>query len=103
MTIISRLAMIAAVAAVGTASPAFAEFFNPQEGTGNEVPFSYQSTAPHNDKMVVRHNRHRNRAFRRSGLHAFARVPGPQAGPNPNDPALTGGGSIGYNEMLYNY
>jgi hypothetical protein len=103
MTIISRLALIAAVAAVGTASPAFAEFFNPQEGTGNEVPFSYQSTAPHNDKMAVRHNSHGNSAIRRSGMDAFGMVSGPQTGSDPNDPALTGGGSLGYNRMILQY
>ena len=35
-----------------------------------------------------------------NGLHAFAMVPRGAAGGNANDPALTGGGSAGYNEML---
>ena len=103
MTISSRLALIAAVAAIGIASPAFAEFFNPQEGTRDELQFSYKSNAPHSDKIVVRENSHGKITVRQSGLHAFAMVPGPQAGPNPNDPALTGGGSLGYNQMLLQY
>ena len=92
ITITSKLALIVAVAAVGIASPAFAEFFNAQEGTG-ELPFSYGSIAPHHGKIAVR----------QSGLHAFASVPSPQGDPNPNDPALTGGGSVGYNQMLLQY
>jgi hypothetical protein len=103
MTIISRLGLIAAVAAVGIASPAFAEFFDAQEGTGAVVPFSSTPTAPHNDKMTVRHNSHGNSSIRRSGIDAFGMVPGPQTGPNSNDPALTGGGSLGYNQMLLQY
>ena len=35
MTIISRLALIAAVAAAGIATPAFAQTFTPEFGTGN--------------------------------------------------------------------
>ena len=44
------------------ATPAFAQSFDPDNGTGNVLPFSYAPTAPQNNKIVVR----------RSGLNAFA-------------------------------
>jgi hypothetical protein len=42
-------------------------------------------------------------AIGQSGLNAFAMVPGPGAAFNSNGPTATGGGSLGYNEMLRNY
>ena len=39
-------------------------------------------------------------AIRQGGLHAFGMVPRSGAASNPNDPAVTGGGSLGYNESL---
>jgi hypothetical protein len=42
------------------------------------------------------------RAIGQSGLNAFASVPRSGAAFNPNDPAVTGGGSPGYNELLGN-
>ena len=39
---ISKLSLIAAVAAVVVASPALAQSFNPRDGTGNELPLQYQ-------------------------------------------------------------
>jgi hypothetical protein len=82
------LTTLAALTVIAT--PAFAQSFDPDNGTGNVLPFSYAPTAPHNNKIVVR----------RSGLNAFARVPRTPSVSNPNDPALVGGGSFGYNEML---
>jgi hypothetical protein len=75
------------------ATPAFAQSFDPDNGTGNVLPFSHKSTAPQNNKTAVR----------QSGLHAFAMVPGPGSAFNSNSPAATGGGSLGYNEMLRNF
>jgi hypothetical protein len=72
------------------ATPAFAQSFDPDNGTGNVLPFNYAPTAPHNNKIVVR----------RSGLNAFGMVPRTPSVSNSNDPALVGGGSLGYNEML---
>ena len=72
------------------ATPAFAQSFDPDNGTGNVLSFSYAPTAPHNNKIVVR----------RSGLNAFGMVPRTPLVSNPNSPALVGGGSFGYNEML---
>jgi len=75
------------------ATPAFAQSFDPDAGTGNALPFAYTPAARQDHKI----------AARQSGLHAFAMVPGPGEAFNPNSPALTGGGSLGYNEMLRNF
>ena len=37
----SKLALIAVLAAMSVASPAFAQSFNKSDGTGNELPFAY--------------------------------------------------------------
>jgi len=99
MISISRLALVAVVT-VGIASPALAQSFDPDVGTGNIVSsFSY---GPASAPAIVKHNRvvmHQTRrqtvASGRSGLNAFARVPR-----SVYDPALTGGGSVGYNELI---
>jgi hypothetical protein len=51
------------------ATPAFAQSFDPDNGTGNVPPFSHKPTASHNDKIAVS----------RSGLGSFAMVPGPRS------------------------
>jgi hypothetical protein len=94
MSKFSRIAVIAAVAAAIT-SPALAQSFDPEVGTGNIVPFTFQ---PNAGAPVVAHRAiaKRNVAqHQQNGLDAFAFVPR-----SSNDPALTGGGSIGYNEMV---
>jgi hypothetical protein len=40
----SKLALIAALAAVSVASPALAQSFNPRDGTGNVMPLQYEGT-----------------------------------------------------------
>ena len=75
------------------ATPAFAQSNEPDNGTGNMLSFSYKSTAPQNDKIAIG----------RSGLHSFAMVPTPGSAFNPDSPAATGGGSLGYNELLRTY
>jgi hypothetical protein len=100
MTRLSTLAVIAAVTAAATAAPAFAQSFDPDAGTGNIVQFSYAPNAPQNDQAVVRQGRHGRAAARQNGLHAFAMVPGGRSGRDVNEPALTGGGSLGYNQNL---
>jgi hypothetical protein len=40
----SKLALAAALIAVGVASPALAQSFNPRDGTGNVMPLQYQGT-----------------------------------------------------------
>jgi hypothetical protein len=102
MTKFSTLAVIATVAAVAIALPASAQSFDPEAGSGNVVPFSYAPIAARNDTVAVRQTSHAKVA-RQSGLHAFAMVPRGSADGNSNDPALTGGGSTGYNEMLQRF
>jgi hypothetical protein len=75
------------------ATPAFAQSVDPENGTGNVLSFGPTPTAPQNNKIAVR----------RSGLHSFAMVPGPSSASNSDSPGATGGGSLGYNEMLRNY
>jgi hypothetical protein len=99
MTTIAKLALIAAIAAVGITSQALAQSFDPEAGSGNIMPFSYAPVAAQNDTVAVRQTSHAKVA-RQNGLHAFAMVPRGSAASNANDPSLTGGGSAGYNEML---
>ena len=103
MTTISKLALIAAIAAAGIASPALAQSFDPEAGSGNVVPFSYGPDPTPSDTVAVRPGSQGKIAARRNGLHAFAMVPRGAADGNANDPALTGGGSAGYNEMLQRF
>ena len=84
--------IITAVAKMAFVSPAFAQSFDPEIGTGNVLMFNYQATDPHKQAAV-----------RRSGIDAFAMAPRVQAGVASEDPANTGGGSIGYNEKLRIY
>jgi hypothetical protein len=100
MTIISRLVLVAAIAAAGIASPALAQSFDPEAGSGNVVPFSYAPNPAQNNTAAVRRSNYGRIAARQNGLHAFAMVPRGSVGGNSDDPALTGGGSAGYNEML---
>jgi hypothetical protein len=101
MTRISKFALIAAVTAA-IATPAFAQSFDPEAGTGNVLPFSTPSVVQ-NSKVAARHTSQGKIAARQSGLHAFAMVSGAAVGSNANIPALTGGGSTGYNQMLLQY
>lgn len=103
MTKFSTLAVIAAVAAVASALPASAQSFDPEAGSGNVLSFSYGPIGAQNDTGVVRPANPGKVAARRNGLHAFAMVPRGGADGNSNDPALTGGGSAGYNEMLQRF
>jgi hypothetical protein len=73
------------------ATPVFAQSFDPDNGTGNVLPFGYTPTAPQNDKT----------AGGQSGLHSFAMSP--RSAFNSKGAAVTGGGSLGYNEMLRNF
>jgi len=72
------------------ATPTFAQSFDPDNGTGNVLSLSHKSTVPVNVVAAVR----------QSGLHSFAMAPGHDAAFNSNSPAATGGGSLGYNELL---
>ena len=103
MTRISKLALIAAVTAV-IATPAFAQSFDPENGTGNVLSFSTPSAVQNASKVAARHTSQDKIAAQRNGLHFIAHGAGrPQRGSNANDPAQTGGGSTGCNQMLLQY
>jgi hypothetical protein len=103
MTIVSKFALIAAIAAAGIASPALAQSFDPEAGSGNVAGFGYAPTPAQNDEYAVPQSSHAKTAARQNGLRAFARVPGTSTNSGSNDPAVTGGGSSGYNQMLQQY
>jgi hypothetical protein len=115
----SKLALIAVLAVMSAASPAFAQSFTKGDGTGNNLPFAYGpegtkpawTAAPQNAQIAVRPSNAGKVAVRQNGRNAFAAVPGRglydyaavpfAAGSDAaNSPALTGGGSTGYNEMI---
>jgi len=75
--------------AIGIASPAFAQSYDPDEGTGNLVAWSYQGTGSHKQAAI-----HRN------GIDAFAMVPSTDMRDISNLPEHTGGGALGYNQEL---
>ena len=104
MTNKAKLALIAALAMTRlAATPAFGQSFDDNAATGNVLPMTYQATAP---DAAVRHSG--ARATRRNGLDAFAMEPRSQSNFAPriqtpvdlDDPTSTGGGSIGYNQLL---
>ncbi len=90
MTNNSKLAVIVAVVALGIAAPAFAQSFDPDAGTGNVISIGGRAVASPTKRT----------AAHLQGLYAFAMAPLSQAAKDSNDPALTGGGSVGYNERL---
>ena len=115
----SKLALIAVLAAMSVASPAFAQSFNKGDGTGNNCRSPTDRTAPsrlgpsppQNEQIAARQSNAGKVAVRQTGRNTFAAVPGrglydyaavPFASGSDaaNSPAATGGGSTGYNEML---
>jgi len=119
MTRFLKVTLIAAAAAVAIGSPAFAQNYLNEMGTGDLHPIINQaysrSSAPSWTFASERHydrgarsyasTRHHNRdswgfvASPYNGQRAYA-----MAGHrNPNHPALTGGGSIGYNANLLTF
>ncbi len=87
MTNLSRLALIAAIAVVGIASPAFAQSFDPEAGSGNVLGFSSAPvTASGNQRITVASHRVRHRAVakQQSGVNSFAMVPGTPSGYDPS-------------------
>jgi hypothetical protein len=76
-----------------SAGPASAQSFCACDGTGNVLVISNKAFVPKSDKAVL--NDH--------ALRAYAAVPALGLGGDSNAPAVTGGGSVGYNEMLRNF
>ena len=74
-----------------SAGPASAQSFCTCDGTGNVLVFSNKAFMPANDKAVLN-----DRALRAYASDAYAPF-------RSDSPEATGGGSIGYNEMLRNF
>ncbi len=53
---IPKLALIAALTAMSAASPALAQSFDPEFGTGNVLPLQYQADGGRNNWTVVEPN-----------------------------------------------
>ena len=83
--VLATLAVIGAVTGAVT-GPA-------RDGTGNVLPFTHKTDLVPGGKTALN-----DRALR-----AYAAVPGAGLAGDSNAPAATGGGSIGYNEMLRNF
>ena len=95
----TKFVIIAALALTRlAATPAFGQSFSSGYGTGNVVPFNSTVAAP----AVASHHASAH-AAQRNGLNSFAMEPRQQLQLGAESPAATGGGSIGYNENLYNY
>jgi hypothetical protein len=90
----SKIAVIAAIAALSCASPAFAQSFDSDFGTGNELPTYYDSNGGLHagNAHMQRSQVAVHRPFASVGRSGFA----------SDEPSSTGGGSLGYNEMLHN-
>jgi hypothetical protein len=87
-----KLIAIVAVSASIMATPAFAQSFDKDFGTGNVQAFSYGTNGSEQTGKIAR---------RQNGLDAYAMVPGASSeATDSNSPASTGGGSEGYNQEL---
>jgi hypothetical protein len=78
----AKLALIAAVAAVSVVSPALAQGVHHTHRNGLHA----YAMEPHH--------------ARRTTLNPYAMEPRPQSDFDSDSPAATGGGSVGYNELL---
>ncbi|HZP68979.1 MAG TPA: hypothetical protein VFB29_03465 [Pseudolabrys sp.] len=80
-----------ALGATLSAGPASAQSFCTCDGAGNVLVFANRAFMPQNNKTVP--DNRALRAYASEGHGAAA----------PNSPESTGGGSVGYNEMLRNF
>ena len=94
--------IFAAIVAAGIASPALAQSFDPDAGTGNTLGFSYQPggaqhqiSARENGLTAYARVSHRTRTG--NGLRSFAMTSGNARPGYSFNPGATGGGSAGYN------
>jgi len=95
----AKFAIIAALALTRlAATPAFGQSFSAGYGSGNVLLFNSPGAAP----AVASHHASAH-AVQRNGVNSFAMEPRQQLQLGAESPAATGGGSIGYNENLYNY
>jgi len=78
-------------------TPASAQSFCTCDGTGNVLKFT-------NNPITYQNQASARSAIGQSGLSAFAMVARHPGTPvNSDDPTVTGGGSVGYNENLRSY
>ena len=106
MSKLSAFVLVATVATAASALPAVAQSFDPDLGTGNMAPFSAAAAPQVQHRAAIRQTGRTTVAAREAGLHAFAMIPGAPGGrvaTGTHDPAITGGGSLGYNQNLGNY
>jgi hypothetical protein len=97
----SKLAIIVAAAAFVVASPTFAQSFDPEAGTGNVVsePVDQQADPVQTGPRAARFSRLYAFVPGRAGRVIVA-APRSAVTVDRNDPALTGGGSLGYNQTV---
>jgi hypothetical protein len=88
---LTALAVLATIA-----TPTFAQSFCTCDGTGNVTKFT-------DNPITFRNMASAPPANGRTGLHSFAMILSAAAPSGSNDPAIIGGGSRGYNQMLRNY
>ena len=93
----SKIAVIAAVLGMVSASPAFAQSYNRTEGSGNSLPMYYDSQGgQHCDRLAACTGiapQQIQIAVDRSGLNAFASIGRP--GFASDETSNTGAGSVG--------
>ena len=87
MTNMLKATLVATLTAIAIASPASAQSSYPEGGYRNVSPLGYKPLVTYGRKAVAR----------REGLRAYAMESSSRA---IDSPALTGGGSLGYNESL---
>jgi hypothetical protein len=100
-----KIATVAALLATGIASPALAQSF---DHTGSQMASYYDSNGKQTwgswgPQAAAQQPARFAHTARRSGLHAYAAVPGGVERTWTSGsfgPSATGGGSIGYNENL---
>lgn len=84
-----KLALVAAIMAATVVSP----------GLAGAAPVAGKS-----HHSAVGHSSRNDTAFHRGRIYNYAPLaPAARLGPNPDAPALTGGGSVGYNLNIYNW
>jgi hypothetical protein len=94
----TKLALLAATVAIGLSSPALAQSSNSSLGVGNELLVGYGVNSDENG--IQRHSRPQFHAARPRARALYNVAPSNPSALDPNSTAATGGGSLGYNQML---
>jgi hypothetical protein len=97
----TNLTLIAALAVLSLSSPALAQSFDSDFGTGNVLSFSYGGNGAENGGVgVQRQTRPLFDSVREHGRQLYDMAPSDPPAVSPNSSVDTGGGSLGYNQML---